>query len=232
METVHAVSLKLPDFWHNEPDIWFTQAESQFSLRGVTNEETKYHYVVAALDGLTARRVGDLLRSPPSYSALKKRLLSIFSLSERERACRLLDLDDLGDRRPSALVDHILALAGTGNRDFLLRELFIRKLPEHIRGIVAASSSTDLRVLGAEADRHFSSTGALITSIADTPSSAPTPEVQAAYRPRYATSKYSQHNRAHPSDRGLCYYHDRFGTSARKCRPPCTWGNDKASNRQ
>ena len=237
MTTVHAVSLKLPDFWPDEPDIWFCQAESQFALRSITAEETKFHYVVAALDGQTARRVGDLLRALPTdpYTTLKKRLLSTFSLSERERACRLLDLEDLGDRKPSALVDHILALAGTGSLDFLLRELFIRKLPESIRAIVAASSSTDLRVLGAEADTHFSTTGALISSISDTPSAEPTPireEVNAAYHPRYPNSRFQQRNRQTISEKGFCYYHDRFGTSAKKCRPPCSWGNDKANSRQ
>ena len=211
--------------------------ESQFALRGITAEETKFHYVVAALDGPTARRLGDLLRTPPAtdqYTTLKKRLLSTFSLSERERACRLLDLEDLGDRKPSALVDHILSLAGTGNLDFLLRELFIRKLPESIRAIIAASSSTDLRVLGAQADMHFSAAGALISSVAVSPSMEPNlvqEEVNAAYRQRYPRSKFQQRNRQNTSEGGLCYYHDRFGASAKKCRPPCSWGNDRATNR-
>ena len=237
MATVHAVSLKLPDFWPDEPDIWFGQAESQFSLRGITAEETKFHYVVAALDGQTARRVDDLLRTPPAdpYSVLKKRLLSTFSLSERERTFRLFDLEDLGGRRPSALVDYILALAGTGSLDFLLRELFLRKLPESIRAIVASSSSTDLRVLGTEADTHFSTTGALISSVADVPSAAPPLEMQevyAAYRPRYTAPRLQQRNRTNVSEKGFCYYHDRFGASVKKCRLPCSWGNDRASCRQ
>ena len=205
-------------------------------MRGITAEQTKFHYVVAALDGQTARRVGDLLRTPPAdeYTALKKRLLSTFSLSERERASRLLDLEDLGDRKPSALMDHILALASSGDLSFLLRELFIRKLPESIRAIVAASSSTDLRTLAAEADTHFSSTGALISSITDTPSTESAlirEEVNAAYRPRYPNSRFQQRNRQSTS-KDYCYYHDTFGASAKKCRPPCSWGNDRASCRQ
>lgn len=234
--TVHAVSLKLPDFWPDEPDIWFAQAESQFTLRNITAEATKFHYVVAVLDGQTARRVGDLLRSPPTtdpYSQLKKRLLSTFSLSERERAARLLDLEDLGDRKPSALVDNILALAGSGNRDFLLRELFLRKLPESVRAIVASSSTTDLRALGAEADRHFSTAGALISAAEKMPSVLPVAmdEVQASWRPRNATSKPPR-NCPNRSSEGLCYYHNRFGASAKKCRFPCAWENYRASNRQ
>lgn len=84
---MHTISLKLLDFWPDDPDIWLCQAESQLALRGITAEETKFYYVVAALDGQTVRRVDDL-RIPPAYpyAALKKSLLSTFSLSERERA--------------------------------------------------------------------------------------------------------------------------------------------------
>lgn len=223
---VHAVSLKLPTFWPDEPDIWFAQAESQFAIRGITADATKFHYVVSALDGQTARRVGDLLRTPSAdpYTDLKKRLLASFSLSERERAARLLDLDDLGDQKPSALVDHILALAGACNRDFLLREIFLRKLPEPIRAIVASSSTSDLRELGAEADRHFSTAGTLITNVEQRPSSplsSPT-EVLASSR---------QHRRP-LKPCSICFYHEKFGALARKCRAPCSWGNQTASRRQ
>lgn len=224
--TVHAVSLKLPTFWPDEPDIWFAQAESQFSIRGITTDTTKFHYVVAALDGQTARRVGDLLRAPTAdpYADLKKRLLAAFTLSDRERAARLLDLEDLGDQKPSALVDHILALAGSCNRDFLLREIFLRKLPESIRSIVASSSTSDLRSLGAEADRHFTAAGAMITAVEQrppSPLSTPTEVLASSRQPRRT-----------PKSNNVCFYHEKFGALARKCRAPCSWGNQTASHRQ
>ena len=59
----HAVALKLPIFWTAQPDVWFAQA--QFNLRGITADDTKYYYVVAALDQDTATRVLDLISQPP-----------------------------------------------------------------------------------------------------------------------------------------------------------------------
>jgi hypothetical protein len=56
----HTVSLKLPTFWTAQPDVWFAQAETQFNLRGITADDTKY-YVLAALDQDTATRVLDLI---------------------------------------------------------------------------------------------------------------------------------------------------------------------------
>ena len=45
----HAVSLKLPTFWTAQPEVWFTKAEAQFNLCGITAFNTKYYYVLAAL---------------------------------------------------------------------------------------------------------------------------------------------------------------------------------------
>ena len=46
----NAVSLKLPAFWTSQPKVWFQQSEAQFTLRNITADDTKYYYVVAALD--------------------------------------------------------------------------------------------------------------------------------------------------------------------------------------
>ena len=58
---VDAVSLKLPTFWAEHPQVWFTQAKPQFYICKITEDETKYYYVVAALDQQTASRITDIL---------------------------------------------------------------------------------------------------------------------------------------------------------------------------
>ena len=57
MSTEHAVSLKLPIFWTTQPAVWFAQTEAQFTLRGISADETKYYHVVSVLDQETATRV-------------------------------------------------------------------------------------------------------------------------------------------------------------------------------
>ena len=79
----HAVTLKLPPFWTTQPRSWFTQAEAQFIIRGIINDDTKY-YILASLDQDTATRLLDLLENPPEdgkYQAIKARLLDTFGLS-------------------------------------------------------------------------------------------------------------------------------------------------------
>ena len=61
MANENAVALKLPPFWISQPGVWFQQAEAQFTLRNITADDTKYFYVVAALDQETASRLIDFL---------------------------------------------------------------------------------------------------------------------------------------------------------------------------
>ena len=76
-----SVTVKLPEFWPKEPEIWFIQAESQFALRKVVTEDTKYHHVVQALDQETAAKVKPVLLSPDKatpYSVEKENIGSVY----------------------------------------------------------------------------------------------------------------------------------------------------------
>ena len=140
----HAVGLKLPVFWADYPRVWLQQTEAQFAVRNVTANNTKYHYVVAALDQAAALRVIDVLEHPPQhnkYDTLKRRLADIFGLPRRQRADQLLDigLHSLGDRRPSQLMDEMLALLGSHKPCMLFESIFLRCMPEDIRLQLATS---------------------------------------------------------------------------------------------
>ena len=100
-------ALKLPTFWSSQPEVWFAQAEAQLSLRKITADDTKYYFILAALNQRTATRLLDLISHPPAddkYKALKTRLIDMFGLSERDRASRFLHFRELGDTKPSVLM--------------------------------------------------------------------------------------------------------------------------------
>ena len=129
-------------------------------MRNVTADTTKYHYVVAALAQTTALRVIDVLEDPPQhnkYDNLKRRLTYIFGLSLRQRADQLLDigLHSLDDRRPSQLMDEMLALLGSHKPCMLFVSIFLRCMPEEIRLQLATSSFDDLRALAKTADEFW-----------------------------------------------------------------------------
>ena len=42
--SVHAVALKLPEFWADNARVWFAQTEAQFATKGITCSKTKFYY--------------------------------------------------------------------------------------------------------------------------------------------------------------------------------------------
>ena len=109
---VSAVSVKLPPFWSDKTTLWFAQAEAQFALRNITEQRTKFNHVLAILDSRTAERAMDIIAAPgeTAYNDLKARLTGAFSLSDPEKADRLLDMTGLGDQTPSQRIDRMLML--------------------------------------------------------------------------------------------------------------------------
>lgn len=215
---VLAVSLKLPSFWSSQPAVWFAQAEAQFGLRKITDDSTRYYYVVSALDQDTAIRLTDLLERPPvtnKYEQLKNRLLSAFSLSRRERAAKLLRLRGLGDRKPSELMDEMLGLLGGHQPCFIFEQLFLEQMPEDIRIQLADADFSDPRKIALMADNLC-----IAKSVAHA-SDCFVSKIERHDVPR--NSKQSQR---------LCFYHSKFGKAARKCQPPCTFAGNDSAGRQ
>ena len=222
----NAVAIKLPTFWTEQPDIWFTQAEAQFQIRNISADETKYYHVVAALDQTAAKRVITVLSNPPEdnkYRTLKDILINTYGLCEAERASQLLHLSGLGDAKPSEYMDNMLALLGNQTPCFLFRQLFIEQMPANMRPHLARINDDNYRTLAQEADKLWHSN--------------PSPSCDAIANHNQSMSRQAtKHRRLPPpsSDNipsttsGECYYHRRFGTQARQCRPPCTFqGNDQ-----
>ena len=106
--------------------------------------------------------------TPPDsdkYVALKTRLLDTFGLSPRQRASRLLHFRPLGDSKPSALMDEMLALVADHTPCLLFEQLFLERLPEDIRIQLVDTKFDDLRHLARRADALWSSRDMELSSV-------------------------------------------------------------------
>ncbi|XP_052565894.1 uncharacterized protein LOC128093378 [Culex pipiens pallens] len=156
-----SVAVRLPDFWRNDPAMWFAQAEAQFALAGVVRDHTKYNHIVAKVDQQTICHIADLVTDPPltnKYPAIKSRLISRFVMSPQGKLEQLLGSCDLGDMRPTHLLAKMQELSmGLNVNPELLKMLFLQRMPANVKAILAISDGS-LTKLAEMADKMLEST--------------------------------------------------------------------------
>ncbi|XP_040067539.1 uncharacterized protein LOC120840848 [Ixodes scapularis] len=144
------VAVKLPPFWADSPEVWFAQLEAQFSLARITQDRTRYDYVVANLDSRYANEIRDILDNLPAanlYQHLKTELNRRLSLSEDQKVRQLIQSAELAERKPSQFLRHMQV------HDFFLRTLWLQRLPPHVQAILQAQPTLPLDQLAEIADR-------------------------------------------------------------------------------
>ena len=214
---IQAVALKLPEFWTDKPEVWFARVEAQFGTKGITQDDTKFNYLVSSLDNTTAGEVEAVLIHPPGadkYNTLKKALLQAFGRTQAQKDSELLSLTGLGDAKPTALLRRLKSL--NSDTATLFRAHFLALLPSEVRAVLAGQEITDLEDLAKAADRIVEArrTDATIAAVNPTGS---TPRVRT---PAYATRRQGGPSGDSPSQH-ICQYHIKWGAEARSCRPWC-----------
>ncbi len=202
MTETNAVSLKLPTFWTAQPQVWFEQAEAQFTIHGITADQTKYAYIVAALDQVSTRTqqavssIYSVILQQKTYETIKACLLKTFGLTRRVQANKLLHMDELGDRMPSALMDEML----DGHQPCMLFEqLFLNRMPDSIRLQLANADFTDPHKVAERADELLLS---MDTYSGPAIHKATVPRRQAKWKPT-SSAKDGDSN----SNPDYCFYH-------------------------
>ncbi|KAM7281270.1 hypothetical protein ISCGN_006365, partial [Ixodes scapularis] len=153
-----AIRLKLPPFWTKNAKVWFAQVEAQFQLHHITSQATKYLHVVSSLPAEVADELEDIFAALPTsnqYNNLKAAILARKTASERSRVQHLLNMEELGDQRPSQLLRRMRQLLGDATSDAdtsLLHELFLQRLPNDMVVVLAAAEDMPLERL---ADRRI-----------------------------------------------------------------------------
>ena len=251
--TVATVSMKLPPFWSADPEVWFAQVEAQFATRRVTSQKTQFEYVVSSLGPEFATEVRDLLLRPPAdnpYATLKAELIKRTAASEQRKLQQLISGEELGDRKPTQLLRRMQQLLGDRAADAtFLRELFLQRLPPNVRMVLASTADTmDLNTLADMADKVIEVANPSVAAISGPPqpdladyehlkaevarltqlvASLTTRRRRSRSRGRHPRSPAPQdlQQQDSPTTTSICWYHRKFGERARKCQPPCNWGN-------
>lgn len=221
--------------------MWFAQAESQFALAKVTQDETKFHHIVAKIDQSVICHVADLVKAPPEkdkYKAIKERLIARFELTPQSKLEKLLGSFDLGDLRPTHLLAKMQELASGLNVDeSLLKMLFLQRLPANIRGVLSINDGS-LSKLAEMGDKMVDLVpqAAAVKTLAEPDSresladqvAALTAEIRRlkAQEPERRRTRSVSRKREEEGN-SICWYHRKYGGRADRCRSPCQYHQSK-----
>lgn len=249
-QNLSPVSVRVPVFWKANPRIWFCQIEAQFANSRITNDHTKYNTVVASLEGSILSQISDVILNPPNvnlYDTLKSKLLERFEESEQSRLNTLLNSLTLGDKKPTHLLRQMRELAGGTITDTPLKSLFLQRLPQQAQAMFSISDQpldqiailadrflevTSCDIAAVQCNSINSTNNSIISLIENLKLEVAELKVtlgkQNFNRERShsrSSSRSYQHRKrscSRPMSKdGLCWYHNRFKSNAKRCIPPC-----------
>lgn len=179
-ETKHDIestsSVPFPPFWNAMPDIWFCQIEAIFKIKKILKDENKYHHTISCLPVDIISSVSDVLKNVPEddkYNTLKNAILKRKSMSEVQRLEQLLEGSAIGDRSPSQFYRDMQTTAGGSamSNEQLLKALWLKRLPDQMRAIIAVRESEKIDTLCDLADKiwEISSSSSSNISAVQTP---------------------------------------------------------------
>lgn len=243
---VNRVAVKVPPFWDENPEIWFAQVEAQFANAGVISDISRFNTVVAAIETKILTQITDAVLQPPEtgkYVNLKTVLLERYGASEQEKIRKLLSEIELGDRKPTQLLNEMRHLGGSQINEQLLHTLWLNRLPSHVRAILQASTC-DLKGKAVLADKIIEvSECHQVNDVSSSATSSATLEKRIEQidrqlqqllrnsrsrgRSKSQARSKSRKRDATPStaSSGQCWYHSKFGEKAKRCRSPCSSKN-------
>ena len=111
--------------------------------------------MVGALDAKFAHEVRDIIVNPPAtgqYEKLKTELVKRLATTQEQKTRRLLEHEEIGDRKPSQFLRHLRSLAGTVVPDKVIRTLWLGRLPQTMQGILTTRKDDDLDATAELAD--------------------------------------------------------------------------------
>ena len=157
---------------------WFALLERQFRLAQITDDEVKFVTLVKCLENRHLQHVEDILENPPatgSYEKLKCVLIRALTDTDNARLKKVVESEEMGDRKPSQFYQHIRKLASPSTSDYFILSLWRTRLPGSIRRILAVMGDSDSQRLLHQADLIAEELGqnrqrtARITTVNDPP---------------------------------------------------------------
>lgn len=177
------IRVAIPAINHENIELWFIQLDHWFQVNGITSDKNKFSTVVAALDSRLLAQIFDVVNNPPAtdrFKAIKSALTKNFADSEQRRIKQFVSGLQLGDRKPSHLLNDLRRVGGETQDEKLLRGLWMQRLPVEVQTCLATVDTplSDLAILADSVMEIFrignNSSGASINAASTSNPSRPT----------------------------------------------------------
>ena len=253
--SVAYIAMKVPQFIPSDPELWFKICDHRFETSNITSERTKFGHVAGALDPQYALEVKDIMMDPPPqpYTRLREELIKRLSQSQEQKTIRLLEGEEIGDRKPSQFLRHLRDLAGTSVAADLVRTLWLRRLPTSIQSVLVSQAELSLDKVAELADKVLETTTRTAAphihevqsaSLLESMLSLKLAQMALGFQQQMADlrkeiaaiqtsnrqsrpvhrSRDRSRSRSRPRPAGgICWYHFTFGQDAQKCSAPCSY---------
>ncbi|XP_066590795.1 uncharacterized protein [Prorops nasuta] len=212
---------QLPPFIKNRPDIWFILIETQLNSCRINSDEVKFSAALRALDSKTLQKLTDIIYLPPdkeNYSQLKKTVIQRLSDSRQKQIQTLLNELVSGDKKPSQLLREMRNLAARGITDDMLHTLWLNRLPSQLKPLLV-----DPNAVMSQLEKRIDDLKKVLTYCL-------TQMTQRMSRSRSDHSKSRHRSRSRTQEkRSICYYHQRFSSTAKKSTTPCSFTKTQTS---
>ena len=186
----------------------------------------------------------DLILVPPArdpYGVLHERLIMLYMMSDYQRFKAQVSLPLSGDQKPSHLMNRMLSLLPDDYKsDFILRGLFLRRLPIDVRSHLLREKLSDPRALALKADELYQSRVSpssvnlladdfsdslqvnLVSSCNRPPKSSNSVKIPLSKRSPTPALTFRS-----PTPSRFCWFHKKHGKKANNCRKPCSFSGNE-----
>ncbi|XP_033316640.1 uncharacterized protein LOC117214559 [Bombus bifarius] len=145
VDSINAL-LRVPPFWPDDVDLWFTMLEMQFEATRIRGDQEKYQAVIAHLDKSYARLIRDVFDASPSigrYEYVKKELIKRLGELDAKRLRQVIKKEQIEDRKPSQFYRDLRSLATNSLADDVILTVWEGRLPSRVQSILASVQSKD-----------------------------------------------------------------------------------------
>lgn len=164
--TMAGARVPFPPFKTDDIEAWFRRVEFWFAFAKVTTETDKFALIASQIENSTVTNLSEMLTpdADTPYTKLKAKIISIFEATTTTKINNLLGGCQLGDRKPSQLLAEMKRLGGTVGDD-ILRNLWSKRLPLHVKTVVASATKSTLDEVALIADAVIDVVGTSSASI-------------------------------------------------------------------